>query len=89
MQIAQARSQKSKTAPKAASGSRVTAAPKSRKGDSKNSPVAAPSVSAEERQRFVAQAAYFRAEKRGFSPGYELQDWFEAEMEVKRLIGGG
>jgi hypothetical protein len=36
----------------------------------------------------VAQAAYFRAEKRGFAPGAELQDWIEAEAEVMRLIGG-
>ena len=35
----------------------------------------------------VARAAYFRAEKRGFAPGRELQDWVEAEAEVLRLIG--
>lgn len=49
---------------------------------------AGPSISAEERQRLVARAAYFRAEKRGFAPGCELQDWVEAEAEVLRLIGG-
>ncbi len=49
---------------------------------------AAPSISAEERERLVARAAYFRAEKRGFAPGCELQDWVEAEAEVLRLIGG-
>jgi len=42
----------------------------------------------QERERLVAQAAYFRAEKRGFAPGCELQDWIEAEAEVLRLIGG-
>ena len=36
----------------------------------------------------VARAAYFRAEKRGFAPGGELQDWVEAETEVLRLTGG-
>ena len=36
----------------------------------------------------VARAAYFRAEKRGFAPGYELQDWIEAEAEVLQLVGG-
>ena len=46
-----------------------------------------PSISAEERQRLVERAAYFRAEKRGFTPGFELQDWIEAEVEVLRLIG--
>ena len=46
-----------------------------------------PSISAEERQRLVERVAYFRAEKRGFAPGFELQDWIEAEAEVLRLIG--
>ena len=48
---------------------------------------AAPSV--EERQRWIAIAAYHRAEQRGFTPGYELQDWLEAEAEIGDLIGKG
>ncbi len=44
-------------------------------------------LSSEERWRLVAQAAYYRAEKRGFAPGGELQDWIEAEAEVERMIG--
>ncbi len=44
-------------------------------------------LDAQERDRLIAQAAYFRAEKRGFAPGCELQDWIEAEAEVLRLIG--
>ena len=44
-------------------------------------------VSGDELQRLVAEAAYYRAQRRGFTPGYELQDWVEAEVEVKRLIG--
>jgi hypothetical protein len=36
----------------------------------------------------VARAAYFLAEKRGFAPGGELQDWVEAETEVLWLTGG-
>ena len=46
-----------------------------------------PPVSGDELQRLVAEAAYYRAQRRGFEPGYELQDWVEAEAEVKRLIG--
>jgi hypothetical protein len=62
----------------------------------KEGPKAAPKTSAEkpsppmshdELQRLVAEAAYFRAQRRGFEPGYELQDWVEAEAEVRRLIG--
>ena len=45
----------------------------------------APSL--EERQRWVATAAYHKAEKRGFAPGYEVQDWLEAEAEIDQLIG--
>jgi hypothetical protein len=43
--------------------------------------------SAEERQRWIATAAYHRAEKRGFIAGYEVQDWLDAEAEVDALIG--
>jgi hypothetical protein len=32
--------------------------------------------------RAVATAAYYRAERRGFSPGRELDDWLEAEREI-------
>ena len=41
----------------------------------------------EERQRWIATAAYHRAEKRGFAPGYEVQDWLDAEAEINELIG--
>lgn len=34
----------------------------------------------------IAEAAYFKAKKRGFSPGHELRDWLEAEREIIRLI---
>jgi hypothetical protein len=60
---------------------------KSSKGNSEIRPGSARALSALERERLVAQAAYFRAEKRGFAPGCELQDWVEAEAEVLRLIG--
>jgi sterol desaturase/sphingolipid hydroxylase (fatty acid hydroxylase superfamily) len=31
----------------------------------------------------ISEAAYYRAEKRGFTPGYEYRDWLEAEREIK------
>ena len=34
----------------------------------------------------IAVAAYYRAEKRGFAPGAELQDWFEAEAEIQQRL---
>ena len=35
----------------------------------------------------IAVAAYYRAELRGFEPGHELGDWFEAEAEYKNRSG--
>lgn len=32
----------------------------------------------------VALAAYFIAEKRGFEPGHELEDWLAAELEIDK-----
>jgi hypothetical protein len=37
-----------------------------------------------ERERMIAQAAYFRAQARGFAPGQELEDWLQAEAEIDR-----
>lgn len=34
------------------------------------------------REAMVAEAAYYRAEKRGFAPGCELEDWLGAEKEI-------
>ena len=38
-----------------------------------------------DRQAMVAMAAYFRAQKRGFAPGYEVEDWVAAEAEIAEL----
>jgi hypothetical protein len=44
----------------------------------------------EDRHASIAEAAYFRAEHRGFTPGHELEDWLAAEEEVdERLMGEG
>ncbi|OGA44666.1 MAG: hypothetical protein A3G24_08255 [Betaproteobacteria bacterium RIFCSPLOWO2_12_FULL_62_13] len=42
-------------------------------------------ASPEERRRMIAEAAYFRAERRGFAVGGELDDWIQAEAEIDRL----
>jgi hypothetical protein len=36
------------------------------------------------RRAMTAEAAYYRAERRGFEPGYELDDWIAAEAEIER-----
>ena len=38
------------------------------------------------RQEMIRKAAYLRAQARGFAPGHELEDWFEAEQEVSEVI---
>ena len=50
------------------------------------SPAKRISVSDEARRAMVAQAAYLRAERRGFAPGYEEEDWLAAEAEVDALL---
>jgi DUF2934 family protein len=38
----------------------------------------------DERHGRISEAAYYLAERRGFDPGYELDDWLAAESEVER-----
>ena len=39
-------------------------------------------VKPEIRHHKIAQAAFLRAEARGFVPGHELEDWLGAEAEI-------
>ena len=43
-------------------------------------------LSAGERARMVAEAAYYIAEKRGFVPGRAEQDWAEAERQIASML---
>lgn len=36
------------------------------------------------REESIAEIAYFRAMKRGFAPGHELEDWIAAEVEFHK-----
>ena len=38
--------------------------------------------------RMISEAAYFLAEKRGFEPGRAMDDWVQAELEVKKVLSG-
>jgi hypothetical protein len=40
----------------------------------------------EGRERLIAESAYLRAERRGFGPGHEVEDWLAAEAEVDALL---
>jgi hypothetical protein len=44
----------------------------------------------EDRGASIAKLAYLMAQRRGFAPGHELDDWLAAENEVdQRLAGEG
>jgi hypothetical protein len=44
-------------------------------------------VTPEERYRMIEEAAYYRAEKRGFAPGQEHEDWAAAVAEIDAMLG--
>ncbi|HYW04835.1 MAG TPA: DUF2934 domain-containing protein [Gammaproteobacteria bacterium] len=44
-------------------------------------------IPADERRRQIAEAAYYRAEKRGFQGGDPVDDWLVAEAEFNRAGG--
>ncbi|HEU5283180.1 MAG TPA: DUF2934 domain-containing protein [Burkholderiales bacterium] len=43
-------------------------------------------ISPEQWRAMVAEAAYFRAQRRGFGGGSPEQDWYEAEEEIRRSL---
>lgn len=70
------------------------AGPRSRPAPVKSAPAAgtaaaAITVSEEARRAMIEQAAYLRAERRGFAPGGEVEDWLAAEAEVDALLRAG
>jgi hypothetical protein len=58
----------------------------------KSPPVVMPpraKLTPEGRHALIAEAAYLRAERRGFVPGHETDDWLAAEGEVDALLRAG
>jgi len=41
--------------------------------------------SLEQRERMIREAAYYRYVQRGYTPGHELDDWFEAEAALEHM----
>jgi hypothetical protein len=41
-----------------------------------------------ERVEMIAVAAYYFAERRGFAPGQDLEDWLQAEKEIDAGAAG-
>ena len=58
-------------------------APKAR---SSAKPVAPDAPTPEQLYRMIQETAYYKAKARNFAPGHEVQDWIEAEAEVRRRI---
>ncbi len=77
---------KKKVAKKKVVTTRKKAAPK--KVTKKSERSSSLDITSEERWKMIAVAAYHKAEKRGFLPGGELQDWAESEKEINKLLGG-
>jgi hypothetical protein len=46
----------------------------------------APLIPASLRLDMIRDAAYFRAQARGFAPGGETEDWLAAEQEIDEVI---
>ena len=70
-----------RTAKKAA-GSERTDDPAMVALESETATGAASSIDPEVRRQMVAAEAYFRAERRGFAAGQEVEDWIAAESVV-------
>ena len=62
--------------------------PSLRPADGSASGNTAAKLSPEEVYRLIQESAYFKAKARGFAPGNEVQDWIEAEAEVRRRLEG-
>ena len=43
-------------------------------------------ISPELRYRMVAEAAYYRAEKHGFTADKTMKDWLDAESDIDRML---
>lgn len=46
-------------------------------------------IAPQARRAMIAEAAYLRAQARGFTPGYEVEDWLAAEAEIDALLRAG
>ena len=58
----------------------------SRSAQKKSRPVPPALIDQDLRRELIAQAAYYRAERRGFEPGHEADDWLAAEGEVDAAL---
>jgi len=60
-----------------------------RSGNEQGQQVIADPASDDSLSRAISEAAYYRAEARGFASGHELEDWVEAERQVATTSNPG
>jgi hypothetical protein len=56
-------------------------------GHALNGPTTDGAIGGEALYQMIAEAAYYRAEQRGFAGGDPVRDWLEAEAEVSVKLG--
>lgn len=49
---------------------------------------AMPPISEQQRYQMIAEAAYYRAEHRGFQGGSPEEDWYAAAAEIDAMLAG-
>jgi Protein of unknown function (DUF2934) len=64
----------------------AAAAPPSRATQAKPDGAQSGSVTQEQRQFMICEAAYYIAEHRGFEPGHDVDDWLEAEQQIDDVL---
>lgn len=80
---------KTAAAPKAKAAATEAAPPPAKSAKKETAPAkTATQVTPEQRLHYVAEAAYFIAERRGFAGGTEHDDWTEAEVLIDRMLAG-
>ncbi len=84
--VKKAAARKKSTAPKKAASKKAATNSSAPSAGTNKPPPSPVNISAEERWRMVATAAYHRAEKRGFEPGHEVEDWLAAEREIDAVL---
>ncbi len=57
-------------------------------GDEPRSAATAAGVPDDERRTWIAEAAYYIAERRGFCGGSPEDDWCQAESEIEQMLAG-
>jgi hypothetical protein len=81
-----ATSKKTASKKKAVTKKATTKKTASRKKTTARKNVSGHNISDRERYEMIATMAYYRAEKRNFAPGNELQDWYECEKIIDGMM---